>query len=240
MGKWQVTIGGSQSALEELAKSFNTDDLAILNTQDGFVIRSTAFAGREYEAVLECATEIINRLSGATRITLGETIPLSVGNPMDVNPDGSRTAYVRATSYVGFKATGLLTDASGQVTPTPLSSRLPLWLKAANQDERVATVLRQLKEPSDFRVLYFIHETIEHDMGSEEAIAKMGWADLPQQNRFTATANNYAASGDASRHANKGGKPMKASPMSLDEASEFIRNLARSWLEFKADQLSYT
>ena len=68
---WEIVLRGPESALEELTHAFRDPRTTIVRTSDGFVLKSSQFAGLEdVSEVRRQATPIVESLSGISRILL--------------------------------------------------------------------------------------------------------------------------------------------------------------------------
>jgi hypothetical protein len=112
----------------------------------------------------------------------------------------------------------------------PQPTFIELAARLANKYEFVADALRFFLEPTWFN-LYKVYELISDDVGGSKAIAAQFGITEAQQNRFTGSANNRGASGDAARHALKQ-KPMK-NPMPLKDGQALMRRLLDQWIRSK-------
>lgn len=78
--------------------------------------------------------------------------------------------------------------------------------------------------------LYKVYELIDKDVN----IVEKGWVSNTLKGRFTRTANNPSVSGLDSRHAVSTTDPPKK-PMDIDEAANFIKDIADKWLKYYED-----
>lgn len=109
--------------------------------------------------------------------------------------------------------------------------RAARYARAYTREPRVAAVLDLLKEPPSSHSLWHIYEHIEAQLGgsAKELVAES------QARRFRGSMNHPDVLGKGSRHAVQT-KPAPTNPMSLDEATTFIRGLVDAWVVKIAEQ----
>jgi hypothetical protein len=89
-----------------------------------------------------------------------------------------------------------------------------MTLMAADDDERVRSVIRELSGP----------------WRSQPGLCQSGLATKDEISAFTASANRPDISGDGARHARMAGGPPKRT-MPIEQARQFISNLVRMWMD---------
>jgi hypothetical protein len=100
---------------------------------------------------------------------------------------------------------------------------------SAYRDERALQVQRLLRGELTPLALGHIYEIIESDVGD----GMTDFASRNQQSRFTRSINHPDVFGGQARHGvSKFGPPPE--PMNLDEARNFIRDIAARWMDRKA------
>lgn len=80
--------------------------------------------------------------------------------------------------------------------------------------------------------MYRIHEVIEADVGSENALKRQCWGSAQDLKRFKHSANSVTVGGDSARHGKEVEQPPKH-PMSVDEAADYLNYVLQSWLSSK-------
>jgi hypothetical protein len=110
--------------------------------------------------------------------------------------------------------------------PVPRAAALAATVQQSEPARKALGFLRT----GDWYSLYKVLDILEMAHGGEKAFERLGWASSSELKRFTGTANNSTALGDAARHARADWTPPKR-PMSLDEAKSLIRSLLFRWLE---------
>ncbi|MFC1938155.1 hypothetical protein ACFLWH_00625 [Chloroflexota bacterium] len=232
---WRVQLSGDNSDLEELSKSFNSDNLKIYKDRDNYILSSSDFDGiTEADIVLKKSEQILNFINGGSIVVQKLTKPMQVGSINSIGDTGERNHYIFAECahawVVAARPTVLI---NGKVQETFSYKDLPNWILLAEQNKNVADVLNHLKTGSnDITTLYKVYEIIAEDVGGEKTIGRNGWASRNKFKLFTHTANSPDAIGDKARHGVQKNQPPKTT-MSLNEAKSFILHLVKCWLDSK-------
>jgi len=233
--EWEIVLGGSESVLKEFAAAFRDASIRIVQTRDGFVLKSATLdvlgSARE---VRERATPIVESLSGIARLLFESVEPLRIISVVEVGPNGTRNTFVQLES-ASFKVSGGLLSAEviradGSVVECRPSDPAPTWLDNAMRTPEVARVLR-LRDKRDlsWTDLYRLFEVIVDGAGGTTAITDEGWASQAQLKRFSHSANSVSAAGDSARHGVEPTVP-PADPMSISEARSLVDVLLSRWL----------
>jgi len=72
---------------------------------------------------------------------------------------------------------------------------------------------------------------LRDSVGGKEEILNMGWADPIHLDAFCGSLNSEDVLGEDARHARSRYAP-PSTPMSLSQASEFLRKLIINWTEY--------
>jgi hypothetical protein len=240
---WQVQVQGWNSDPEHLARhSASTPFLVSKDGRDGcFLYESDSFATcQTSEEVLELADDELLVLSGVLKRMRDSPQPLRTGAVYRRNAAGGRDVFVHIHEGIQVRAevgevTVTVTDADGNVInrPAPLPRTVTVAQLAAS-DILVAKVMRLLAAP-DYKSwvgMYRMHEVIEADVGSENALKKRGWGSTQDLKRFKHSANSVTVAGDSARHGKEVQQPPKH-PMSVDEAAAYLNYVLQSWLSSK-------
>ncbi|OQX10169.1 MAG: hypothetical protein BWK80_46020, partial [Desulfobacteraceae bacterium IS3] len=128
----------------------------------------------------------------------------------------------------------LITDSDGKIIEEfHMADPINDWIRIANSDDNVATVLRLIgSKGSDWVNLYRIFEVIQKDVGRTDKIVSNGWATETSLKRFKHTANSPTSIGDEARHGKEPTSP-PAKPMGIHEAKSFIENIIHNWFNSK-------
>ena len=249
--RWQVAISkfnGDRRLLRDVLAGLS----AGLVEEDGHLfLTSAAFeALDESGAVRERATPIESAINGASYGDLADRLRLTLGSlVVEQKADGPRREHhVIRVDVVEMRntchAVGVVEGASATL-PEDERKRIEAELrereyqrslrvalsraKSAYQDDQARKVQQLLRGGLDVPTLWHIFELIQDDMGG----AVKGLAPVNQLERFERSMNHPAALGDQARHAVSNKEP-PPNPMRLEEARQFIQNLAARWMEHKA------
>ena len=104
-------------------------------------------------------------------------------------------------------------------------------LRLARGDETVSRALRVFAQGGvRWSDLYHAFEIVQASVGSR--MFEEGWISREEENLFGWTANSPAVVGEQARHGHQRNEP-PPNPMSEDEARRLVRDLVRSWLDWK-------
>lgn len=240
---WQVPVQGWSSDLEHLARHFASTPYRVSKDErdGGFLYESDSFAAcQTSEEVLKLANDELCVLSGVLKMMRDSPEPLRAGAVYRRNAAGGRDIFVHIQETLQLRAelgevTVTVTDADGNVItrPAPPPSTVTIAQLAAT-DSSVAKAMRLLAAPDhkSWVGMYRIHEVIEADVGSENALKKRGWGSAQDLKRFKHSANSVTIAGDSARHGKEVEQPPKH-PMSVDEAAAYLNYVLQSWLSSK-------
>ena len=236
MPKWIAAISGNDADLAELQKSLVGPDLRVSHQHGSYVLESSRFdLLATPEQVQSRANEILEVLSGASRVAFGLISPLSASWVATINDDGSRNVYMTVTERVAFRDTVsvVITREDGTVETINPADEVPRIAAVAEKYTNAAEVLKLLaKGIDDWVNLYRIYEIIKRDMGGDKKITDQGWTTNGQLNNFRHTANSPDSIGHDARHGVQTNDP-PSDPMELSAAKGLIKHVAQKWLESK-------
>lgn len=240
MPKWIAAISGNDVDLAELQKSLVGPDLRVSHQQGSYVLESSRFdLLTTPEQVKNKANEILEVLSGASRVAFGLISPLSASWVATINDDGSRNVYMTATARVAFRDTAsvVITREDGTVETINPADEVPRIAGVAEEYADAAEVLKLLaKGIDDWVNLYRIYEIIKRDTGGDRQIAEQGWATAARLNNFRHTANSPDSIGHEARHGVQTNEP-PPTPMDISEAKTLIKHVAQKWLQSKVQPI---
>lgn len=235
----EVGLIGDKHDLRLLAEKFSEGSIRISEEDGRFLMQSEEIsAAPDAAAAREAVVCMLPLLEGAARLLWGIRAGIEAGGVEETNPDGSRHYYEYLQSSITARArlTATLTDAGGAVVKPPVENPVPNFMQAAQEHPAVLKVFHILRKTKWTWVdLYKIHEIIADDSGGIKGIAKRGWASKTEQDRFKHTSCSPSAAGDEARHAVEKTHP-PSDPMTISQAKEFVRRLAKRWVESKASQ----
>lgn len=236
MPEWRAQIRGEAFELEDLARALTAPDLNIIEEDGRYYLRAAAFAGfTEAHEVATCADALLPLIQGATRVHHGDVEPLHTERIVRVHEDGRQERFVFGSASLRGRArlTGALTGG-GLVAPTTPGDTIASRVEIARRAPEVELALRFFATRPNWFDLYKVWEIVRGNVGGgKRALIKRGWGTKDDHNRFTYSANNYRASGMAARHAPGAAEESSLSPMSLEDAQEFIRTLLDNWIRTK-------
>lgn len=240
---WQVQVQGWASDLEHLARHFASTSFRVSKDErdGGFLYESDSFAACQTSVeVLKLANDELCVLSGVLKIVRDSPEPLRTGAVYRRNAAGGRDVFLHIQETLHVRAefgevTVTVTDAEGNVITRPAPPpRTVTIAQLAATDTSVAKAMRLLAAPDhkSWVGMYRIHEVIEADVGSENALKKRGWGSTQDLKRFKHSANSVTVAGDSARHGKEVDQPPKH-PMSVDEAAAYLNYVLQSWLSSK-------
>ena len=233
--EWEVVLRGPDHILGELTHAFRGDPDTIVQTNDGFALRSTRFTDVTDAAdVRRQATPIVQALSGISKMLLQSEASLAIGSLVEIRPDGTRNIFLELEPAVLRISGGLVslkvTHADGSVEERRPSDPASTWLTKALATPEAARALRlRDKSPLLWTDLYRLFEVIVEGAGGADEVAAAGWASHVQLRRFKHSANSVKTAGDQARHGVEGTDP-PADPMTIAEARSLVDILLARWL----------
>lgn len=234
--KWEVIVVGDEHDLLQLQEAFKSPNMNIQRSEDRWILNSTSLDTiTDHNEVSEKGQELLDIISGASKLTIGLRTPLTVEYVILRNEDGSGHIFVTVNDTIRIRdqVSITLTDASGEVVyESRPADQVPTWIEVAQRDAKVSRVLKLLgTKDLDWVNLYRIYEIIKDDIGD---LVSSGWTSKTILSRFTGTANSPAIIGDEARHGVPlSEKPMKLPSMSLSEARAFITGVVHNWIATK-------
>lgn len=240
---WQVQIQGWTSDLEHLERHFPSMPFRISkdDRDGGYIYESDSFAVcKTSEEVLQLASDEFCVLSGVLKMMRDSPEPLRVGAVYRRNASGGRDVFVHIQETLQIRAecgevTVMVTDSDGKIiTRSEPPPRIVTIVQIATADASVAKAMRLLAAPDhkSWVGMYRMHEVIEADVGSENALKKRGWGSTQDMKRFKHSANSVTVAGDSARHGKEVEQQPKH-PMSVDEAAAYLSYVLQSWLSSK-------
>lgn len=216
--RWRVELSGAKLDLDSLRREIHDADIEFSIEGDRcFLTASRMEAARDAMEADSLARDLVAELNAAARLEWRNAEPVEVariyerGKKPGVWMQHAILAAAKGRSL--FHAVGAVVVAGEESdTPDP-PSRVQQIVERADADDDVQELLHHLGGELTWYELYKAYEIVK----------KSG-----RGNRLTKTAQTKRHS----RHyrARRGHQP-PASPMSLDEARDYVRELAIEWLE---------
>jgi hypothetical protein len=249
--RWQVAISnfsGDRRLLSDVLAGLS----AGLVDEDGqLFLTSTEFDALDKSGDVHThALRIESIINEASYGELADRLAIAVGNQVvEKNKDGRRlkhTVIAVGTAKMKVTAQAVAVSAGANANlPEQERKRIEAELKereyqrslrialsrvgSAYRNEQARKIQGLLREMQDTNILWHIYEIIENDLGG--AITNLAPAN--QLTRFTHSVNHPKVYGDSARHAVSNAQPPR-NPMRLDEARQFIQDVAERWMEHKA------
>lgn len=230
MSRWSILLSGDQAALKHLVAIYDAGPLLVRRRADDFILDASAFDTCDTpECVSSIAERLVGLIAGAVDLTGYGSPDVSLGAVIGtVHGVQSGTHVLRPdnVSHRHYASDVSLADSTHDTATLPVARR---WVTTALADNSAEKVLRLLsREPRTWGDLYRIFELIERRAGS--TMYEQGWTSRNAAERFARSANSPQVSGDDARHAYDRTDP-PPNPMSIDDAQQFVRHLARQWLD---------
>lgn len=239
MAQRTVRLRGDVFDLQTLEEYFGEGDPRVWNHGGEYHLSASLLDDLAGSEMATNARRLLALLDGAARLYQSSHRPVGLGQvaaspaAMPVvwqDEEGNRHAVVSPATIELRSKVGLVqVSADGRREAMIPPARRAYELSQAN--DRVAGVLRLLGTNAklDWHLLFKMLEFIEEDAG--EGIHHARWAGEKERDRFKASANHPALSGDEARHAVMPGEPGKKQYMSLPDARSWLIDAARQWLE---------
>lgn len=234
---WEVRLEGGPIDLRMLAERLQSERTFVIETKDGFVLRSQELGQlNDAHTVRERGTTIATSLSATAKVLLGACESIRACGATLVRDDGKRDIHMWAEpgefSLRILPVRLVVRRSDGTEEACHPGDRVGEWLDLSFTNETVEKALR-LRGRGDLNWtgLYRLFEVIEADTG-RGIISARGWITEKQSRRFKHTANSVAAAGDEARHGKEATQP-PSDPMSLGDARLLIDRLLSAWLNSK-------
>lgn len=246
----RAELDGHSFDLDTLARHFPTGDPHIVVTDEGTFLEATALDDMfdDTGRLVNTANEHLARLNGWAVLADAGYQPVRLRNRFvrdggpthmhivvgdEARARDSLTVVTVRTAETRLGALNVTAAVDGvPVEPPPPEG--PRRLARAASDKNVDDLLAVVGKAEDLSwiELYKVFEIIRDAVGgSRQDLYDKGWTTKPQLSAFTGSADHHAVSGiHGARHARQSVGPPK-NTMTLDEAQQFIRHLARKWLD---------
>ena len=235
---WEFLLRGSPQVLWSLSHTTGSSYFQIYEVTDFWNECSvndyrfqSIYCNKEndYKIVWQIGYELVSLFNGA--------YSLFESNCWKIEIEQLWNNDLRQNYYENLDCFGLLEkpDISEEAVATELQKaksdiRLML-LNKATEDEGIYLVLKYFNMEKNWVTYYKILESIEYLAKKEDITLSI---DPKARKKFTNVANNYALSGIHSRHGlKKNLKENRTSAMSLNEAHDFIRDVAQQYIKAK-------
>ncbi len=238
--RWHITLNGDINHLRRLSRCIFASDTRIIDEGQHFYLElksdHPAIEGA-LKKIASKADEIVKMLNGVDRLVNEVPAPISRDDMVRVDDDGRRIiyAFVSAPGILGKASMVVRTfDAEGNVVAfQPPPDPMLVHIRLGSVDPAIAKALRYFGAVEhNWDILHKIYEIIKNDIGTKRIVAN-GWATHSDIQRFTRTASHPETAGDGARHSVSNAQPPPR-PMTLSDASAFIKHLLNLWLDHQA------
>lgn len=236
--EWKAYVEGERFDLDIAKELYPEDGLGFVRFSEdatGVHFRSEELdAAPDPGAPEAVSASLLERINACGRLVDPSFRPIRLTKRF-LDIEGNQTVILGTAVFEGrgrFTATGVVASSEGAHS-TPLPPLAPRLVNLADRDSIAAEVMRILNAPGalGWAELYKVFEIVEHELGGLNALVATGWTTRRMANNFTLSANRRDVSGDGARHArNAGRKPSADRSMTLDNGTDYIRDLTRSWL----------
>jgi hypothetical protein len=231
----KARLDGHQFDLQALTELFREGDPTVAKDADNFYLTSEELDGlwSDPTELLSTAQSLLLRVNGTARILHGGSYrPVELRGHFTDEMGKTQVFLQPHSAEIRMSAGTVVLSTNGEQPATPRPQG-PQYLSKIADNRAVAEVLEILGKPVpalDWFDLYKVFEIIRHAVGDEGAIKANEWASSTEINKFRESANRREISGSDARHARLPGSPSGRS-MSINEGREFIRRLAKAWLD---------
>jgi hypothetical protein len=230
MARWLVQLEGDALDLEEYPHWFPTGDVFSVAAGDEVFLAGEAFGVlQEAGQVRERALQAVDEFSAIIAILWPSLQRPKVGTVFREADDGSRAGHVFLSASVrGRSKVRATLFVAGTPQEDPGATQGQVLLEGSRSDPhlRMATLI-WADEIRTWPRLYRVLEEVERFL--REPANKAGLCSGNERDRFTRSANAAEIAGKDARHASGKYEP-PSRPMSLDEATSFVRSLLEASL----------
>lgn len=225
MSNWEITLAGDERELQ-FAESLLADSHLAISTRQGehVLVLPNIPPTAEKEAAYAAAQNCIENINGALRLLRIGFRGVSISTVLKTDESGGRVGYIRLQD-VHVAPQGFELQPSDRI--------LVDLIRLAEDDSEVARafyLFGSLKP--NWKNLYMVYDVIEQDFAGESGLMAAKLTDNEQLKLFKRTANSYATLGRDARHAKNRETPPD-SPMSLENAQQFVTALLKVWIEHR-------
>jgi hypothetical protein len=228
LSPWYIVVRGERNHLSRVR------DVCVLSTDhsleeeepDEWRLRSaTLDATVGHEVAWPALCELLVRLSDVAAAAGYMRLHLEPGALGKSHTDGSADLFVHPPTIRLMAQALPPTIVVNGAVPEPIEVKL-LRLQTSNEHLRLA--LHFLNADPTWVNLWKSFELIRDANGGPQSLTANGWTSQRELERFSRTANTYAAVGDEARHAELA-RSAPSRPTTLKEADDYMRRLLARW-----------
>ncbi len=222
MARWLIQLNAERIDLREFQRLFAKGDVHVIEDGGVHYLTGPVFEPcTDAAAVRDRALDLIDEMFPVVSVTWQLATKPEIGTVFRENDAGGRDVFVLPSiGNIRCRATVIgVSDASIGDGLTEAER----MLIAIRDNEHLRAAARRWSAPvRSWSHLYGTYEELRHYLGQEPDAA--GLCAKTTRIRFTQSAQSHDVAGIDARHG-IGYAPAPANPMTLEEATEFIRNL---------------
>lgn len=232
---WVVIVKGHDRSLEQLARHL-MGSVRVVRGPGGWELTASRLDVAPESDRYQVASELMQSVLGLTRVKLGtRSRSLEFGDLVEVRPDGSRKPHHYA--HAGLATAAAEVVGAGVVTkPDESLSKPPEpWgpiLELHERNRRVQAAFAFMALEPTWHSLYAALDVVltDRDTKRRSVLARLRRPNPEQEvSRFKKTAGSFSLYGTDARHGDPD-YPPPTKPMSLSEATAFVRDVVDAWL----------
>lgn len=247
--RWKLQLVGHDEELRGLAKMFgpsaNPAGLRVWSEDGRHYLHAPEFdAMTDSSSILARGEVLVGRLNGLGFLKFGTFRPIETGNVMQAAPNGADSTFVMvgpAIFYVPSRELLAYLDYTPNRPPAMNATVGPIvaalapvegWKIpdrfAAEVDEALALLPAAVRS-EDWRLLHFIYEIVEGQVGQPSKVAKVLKCSVVEIQRFSDTANSKSVLGTKARHGRQK-RAVPSNPMTFREARKLVQGIVLAWV----------
>ncbi|RTZ38174.1 hypothetical protein EJ573_02940 [Paenibacillus polymyxa] len=224
-------VSTDQDKLKGMVEKFNSDKFNLLQVGEEIFIESTLFKDLDDPvAVYTKAENLLKTFSGLMILNSGlHNINVSVNGVANLS---TNEYYLYKVNFMDLH--GSLIVANETTTAKNPANNPERWVELFLVDENVKEAFDYARLGlNDPVIMYSIYEIIRKDVNRKFSKISEKYTNNNAISSFTGTLNDPREIGEVARHAVPLGKDRMANPMTLNECSDFIRELLHDWIHYK-------
>ena len=229
MARWLVELLGDRYYLEDLSEWFPDGEAFILVEGEKYYMAGPTLERFGDPAhVHSLAIQLIDEFSAVAAVVATHFMRPTVGTIYRENEAGERHGH----TFGKVSAMVVRTKMRAKLADTPGPTAAQSLLSAAKTSDRLKTAMLIWADPlRTWPRLYRVLEEIERELGL--TVDQAGLCDEDERVRLRRSSNSAEIAGNDARHA-AGKFVPPPNPMTLDEATEFVRRMIHGALERKS------
>lgn len=227
---WIIEVKGRETDLELLASQLKNNDLKVIKKNAKYFLESEQVND-------DSSPEHVRDFREKYSMLLSSMLELHVSGSKGVtiefyfqDENGRQINYIWCNAVLPSLTTSATISGIGDCAQQiPIQSSLAV----AEKSPAVKQVAKLVYEDGfSWDNLYKIYEIIRNDLNGGKNLGNKHYVHSSELSRFTNTCNSPDILGNNARHGVQKGNPPKE-PMSIEEALDFIREMACGWIKEK-------